>query len=94
MTKLERWIFRRYVVKKLVQFIEERRKRGGDSTMANLNSPLARAILRGVRVLVALALAGGIAYVSKKPELLYLAPILSALAKYIRDVWKIDVFVL
>lgn len=54
----------------------------------NNSTPGSRALMRGIRGAVAVAISAFLAELAKLPQLLYLAPILLAIDKYIRDTLK------
>ena len=55
-----------------------------------LDRPSARALMRGVRITIALIISGILTQITGDERWVALAPILEAILKYIRDVWKID----
>jgi hypothetical protein len=59
-----------------------------------LVSPLFLGLWRAVRGEVAVAICLYLAYVANKPELVWLAPVLLGVSKYIRDKWSVDLKVI
>lgn len=52
--------------------------------------PIKTGLFRLVRVAASLGLAAGVAYVANDPRYVILAPVISGVAKYIREAFKLD----